>query len=81
MYEPHGAFEDTIVYPAFRNALSAAEYRKVSQRFLANERKLRTVQGLARYPSELAAIEDALGISLASYTEQLRPVQPERAPK
>jgi hemerythrin-like domain-containing protein len=73
MYEPHGAYEDTVIYPAFRNALSAAEYDKVSERFAANERQINGDDGLAKIVRQLSDIEGALGVDLARYTRQMTP--------
>jgi hemerythrin-like domain-containing protein len=73
MYGPHGAYEDTVIYPAFRTALSAAEYEKISDRFAANERQINGDDGFARITRQLATIESALGIELARYTRQMDP--------
>jgi hemerythrin-like domain-containing protein len=75
MYEPHGAYEDTVVYPAFRAALSAQEYLKYSRMFAAEERKANGVDGFEKRVVELTGIENALGISLSAYTEQAAPLR------
>lgn len=70
MYEPHGAFEDTLVYPAFRKTAGPAEYEKLARRFAENEQRMHGETGFERYVAQLARIEDVLGIGLARYTEQ-----------
>lgn len=75
MYEPHGVFEDTIVYPAFRDALTPQEYMKHAKAFAAEERKFNGEDGFERRSVELMGIENALGIDLANYTEQIAPLR------
>lgn len=75
MYEPHGVFEDTIVYPAFRNALTPQEYMGYARRFAEEERKFNGAEGFERRSVELTGIEQSLGIALANYTEQIAPLR------
>jgi hemerythrin-like domain-containing protein len=73
MYQPHGAYEDTLIYPAYRRALTPAEYEKISERFANNERQMNGDDGLSNVTRHLAAIEKELGIDLAHYTRQMNP--------
>lgn len=66
MYEPHGAYENSIVYPAFREAVGPDRYAELSKVWADNERNLRGSFG--NYTTRLAGIEEALGLSLAEYT-------------
>ncbi len=69
MYEPHEAREDTVIFPAFRSLLSAAEAAEVSERFASLEREQFAGPGFTAMVSRVAAIEQALGIyDLAQFT-------------
>jgi hemerythrin-like domain-containing protein len=71
MYEAHGAYEDTVIYPAFRHAVSDEQYRKYGQQFQANDRRINGEDGFARATATLAKIEASLGLELARYTKQM----------
>jgi hemerythrin-like domain-containing protein len=71
MYQPHGAYEDTVVYPAFRQSISRGEYANLSQQFEQNERKLNGEYAFEQNVARLARIEHSLGIDLARYTRQM----------
>jgi hemerythrin-like domain-containing protein len=80
MYTPHGAHEDTEVYPAFRDALSRDEYAKVAEQFAADEQRVNTAGGFRENAAALARVEGALGLDLARYTRQMEsPVDPASA--
>jgi hemerythrin-like domain-containing protein len=66
MYEPHGAYENSIVYPAFRETVGPRRYAELSKLWADNERKL--LGSFGNYTTRLAGIEQALGLSLADYT-------------
>ncbi len=69
MYEPHEAREDTVVYPAYRNLLSAAEISELGQRFAQLEHEQFGADGFTAMVSRVAQIEAALGIyDLAQFT-------------
>jgi hemerythrin-like domain-containing protein len=80
MYEPHGAYEDTIVYPAFRQAVGPEEYMRLAEQFAQNERRMNGDKGIQESAAALGKIETALGIELARYTRQMEsPVDPASA--
>lgn len=66
MYEPHGAYENSIVYPAFRVAVGPERYEALSREWAARERRLGG--SFTQYAQQLAGIESALGLGLAQYT-------------
>jgi hemerythrin-like domain-containing protein len=69
MYEPHEAREDTVIFPAFRSLLSAAEAAELGERFASLEREQFAGSGFTAMLSRVAAIEQALGIyDLAQFT-------------
>lgn len=70
MYEPHGAYDYRIVYPAFRETLVPREYIKYLMVFPVEVRKVKCVDGFEHRSAELRRIEDAFGLSLSTYTEQ-----------
>jgi hemerythrin-like domain-containing protein len=69
MYEPHEAREDTVIYPAFRQAAGPAEITALSQHFSALEREQFGPAGFTEMLGKVAAVEQALGIyDLAQFT-------------
>ena len=66
MYEAHGAYENSIVYPAFRRAVGTERYRELGKTWAENERRLRSTYG--DYAARLAKAEQALDLTLAQYT-------------
>ena len=66
MYEAHGAYENSIVYPAFRQAVGPERYQELAAVWAKNERKLRG--SLGDYLSALAKAEQAMDLDLAQYT-------------
>jgi len=69
MYEPHTAFEDTIVFQAWRNSLSAQQLDEAGDRFEDIERETFKGDGFDMAVGEVAKIETALGLhDLAAYT-------------
>ena len=80
MYGPHGAHEDTEIYPAFRDALTRDEYAKVAEQFAADEQRVNKENGFRENVAGLARIEGALGAELSRYTRQMEsPVGPASA--
>ncbi len=74
MYRPHAAREDTILFPAFRNVLTAKEYDAMGDRFEDREHELFGKDGFTRTVGEVAELEKALGIdNLAQFTPSLKP--------
>ena len=63
MYEAHAAREDTVVFPAFKNSMSAAQYRELGERFEEIEHRQFGGDGFDMAEAKVASIEQALGIS------------------
>jgi hemerythrin-like domain-containing protein len=69
MYQPHEAREDTIVFPAFRQAVPPQEFADLGAHFAELERQQFGPGEFTAMVSRVAAIEQALGIyDLASFT-------------
>jgi hemerythrin-like domain-containing protein len=72
MYEPHEAREDTVVFPALRDLLSADALHDLGARFTALERRQFGADAFARMVAEVAAIETLIGIAdLSQFTPPL----------
>lgn len=70
MYRPHEAREDTILFPALRELVTKAEYRRLGDRFEAQETKVLGDKGFERVVATVAGLERTLGIhDLARFTE------------
>jgi len=77
MYEPHTAFEDTIVFQAWRSSLSAKQLDEVGDQFEDIEKRAFKGDGFDMAVSEVAAIEHGLGLTdLARYTAPAPPGSP-----
>jgi hemerythrin-like domain-containing protein len=77
MYEPHTAFEDTIVFQAWRNSLSAKQLDEMGDQFEDIEKRTFKGDGFDMAVDEVAAIEHGLGLSdLARYTAPAPPGSP-----
>jgi len=71
MYEPHEAREDTVVFPAFRNVMSAAELADLARHFADLEHRQFGTDEFTNMVRRVAAIEQTLGIhDLAQFTPQ-----------
>ena len=69
MYEPHSAYEDTIVFQAWRGSLSASALDEAGDQFEDIEKETFKSDGFGQALGEVAAIEQALRIhDLAGYT-------------
>lgn len=69
MYEPHEAREDTVLFPAFRKLVSAAEYASIGMDFERKEHELFGEEGFKNSVNEVAAIEKSLGLyDLSQFT-------------
>jgi hemerythrin-like domain-containing protein len=62
MYRPHAAREDTIVFPAFHQAVSEKEFDSIGDQMEKQEEKLFGEGGFARIVEAVAEEERALGI-------------------
>jgi hemerythrin-like domain-containing protein len=69
MYEPHEAREDTVIYPAFRAAVSPREIVQLGAHFADLERQQFGPDGFTAMLGRVDRIEQALGIyDLAQFT-------------
>ena len=69
MYEHHAAIEDTIIFPAWKRAISAAQYDELSDQFEDLEHKMFGKDGFEDALQRIARIEQACGLSdLAAMT-------------
>jgi hemerythrin-like domain-containing protein len=69
MYRPHAAREDTVLFPAFRDVVGRAAYRELGEQFEAKEHEIFGARGFESVVSEVAELEQALGIhDLARFT-------------
>lgn len=62
MYQEHMAREDTVIFPAWKAALTPKQYDEVSDRFEAIERQTFGEDGFADAVKEISAIEEILGV-------------------
>ncbi len=68
MYEPHAAFEDTVLFPAFRQVVGEKQLDKLQDVFEDKEKAL-PHGGFEKMVDEVARIEQTLGIGdLARFT-------------
>lgn len=69
MYEPHEAREDTVVFPALRQLLSASELRSLADTFDAEEDKQFGPDAFTDMVDRVTGIEKTLGIhDLSQFT-------------
>lgn len=74
MYQHHTAIEDTVVFPAWKEALTDAQYKELSEKFEELEQKMLGRDGFEDAVKRVGAIEGELGLSdLASFTAPLPP--------
>jgi len=77
MYEPHEAREDTVVFPAFRQVVPAAEFADLGQHFADLERQQFGHDEFGPMVAQVAGIEQNLGIyDLGQFTPQVGPFLP-----
>jgi hemerythrin-like domain-containing protein len=69
MYRPHEAREDTILFPAFHDLVTATEYEDLGDAFEDREKTLFGEGGFEKMVEEVAGLEKQLGIyDLAQFT-------------
>lgn len=69
MYEHHAAIEDTVVFPAWKDALPEKRYKELSEQFEELEHKMFGKDGFEDAVKRVSGIESALGLAdLASFT-------------
>jgi hemerythrin-like domain-containing protein len=72
MYAPHAAWEDTELFPVFRQLYSAAELDRLGDRFEEQEHKLLGGGGFEGSLKDVGDLEKALGIhDLSKFTPTL----------
>lgn len=62
MYSPHEAREDTVLFPALREIITANEYDSLGEDFEDKEHDLFGEEGFEKMVDKVAAIEKSLGI-------------------
>ncbi len=62
MYDAHAAWEDTIVFPAWKAALSGHELHELGETFEEIEKKMFSGDGFEKAESQVSAIEQRLGL-------------------
>jgi hemerythrin-like domain-containing protein len=74
MYRHHAALEDTVVFPAWKEAVSAKDYDELTDRFEELERQMFGKDGFEDAVARIAAIEQTLGTAdLAAFTAPMPP--------
>jgi hemerythrin-like domain-containing protein len=77
MYEPHEAREDTVVFPAFRQIMPAAELTDLGQQFADLQHQEFSTDEFTAVVARVASIEQNLGIyDLAQFTPQVSQYTP-----
>ena len=77
MYEPHEAREDTVIFPAFRKVVPAAELADLGQHFADLERQQFGRDEFGAMVARVARIEQDLEIyDLNQFTPQVGPFLP-----
>jgi hemerythrin-like domain-containing protein len=72
MYEPHEAWEDTVVYPALRQACSQRTLDELADRFAQLENTQYGDNALSQMLQRITGVEQQLGIAdLAAFTPQI----------
>ncbi|MCL4501178.1 MAG: hemerythrin domain-containing protein [Deltaproteobacteria bacterium] len=72
MYRPHAAWEDTILYPAFRSVISPKDFEALGDQFEDKEQKKFGKDGFEKIVAEVAELEKQLGLfDLAQFTPKL----------
>ena len=69
MYQPHAAFEDTIVFPAWKKLVGKKAYAELGETFEDEETKQLGKEGFEHVLAQIAEIEKNAGIGdIAIYT-------------
>ncbi|HVT30166.1 MAG TPA: hemerythrin domain-containing protein [Lacipirellulaceae bacterium] len=72
MYRPHEAREDTVLFPALYEIISAKEVKDLGEQFEDEEHRLFGKEGFEENVEKIAAIEKELGIyNLAQFTPKV----------
>ncbi len=74
MYAHHAAIEDTVLFPAWKRAVSDSQYRELSEKFEEIEKRQLGPDGYEHAVARIHRIEEALGIAdLAQLTAAAPP--------
>ncbi|MFA5038322.1 MAG: hemerythrin domain-containing protein [Candidatus Omnitrophota bacterium] len=69
MYRPHEAREDTVLFPAFREIVSAEDYETLGEEFEKEEKRLFGEGGFGKMVDEVKKLEESAGIQdLSQFT-------------
>ena len=69
MYRPHAAWEDTVLYPAFRSVITPREFVALGDKFEDKEQELFGKDGFEKIVVEVAGLEKQLGLyDLSQFT-------------
>jgi hypothetical protein len=63
MCRPHYAREDTVAFPAFREAVPPEEFARLADQFEDRERETLGPEGFEKAVAKVARIEEAMGIA------------------
>ena len=78
MYRHHASIEDTVVFPAWKEVVSAQDYDELTDRFEELEQQMFGKDGFEDAVARIAAIEKAFGI--ADLTSVTAPTPPKPLP-
>ena len=76
MYQHHTALEDTVLFPAWKQALPDSEYHELSERFEELEHKMFGKDGFEDALKRIAQIEHEVGDSDLGRFTAARPPRP-----
>ncbi len=69
MYRPHAAWEDTVLYPAFRSVITPREFVTLGDKFEDKEQELFGKDGFEKIVVQVAGLEKQLGLfDLSQFT-------------
>jgi len=72
MYRPHAAWEDTVLYPAFRSVITPQEFDALGDKFEDKEQELFGKDGYEKIVAEVAGLEKQLGLhDLSQFTPKV----------
>ena len=72
LYRPHAAWEDTVLFPAFRSVISGKDFAALGESFEKEEEKLFGAGGFEKIVGQVADLEKKLGIyNLQQFTPNL----------
>jgi hemerythrin-like domain-containing protein len=63
MYQHHTAIEDTVIFPAWKAAISKAQYKELSEQFEDLERRMFGKDGFEDAVGRIHAIEEVFGLA------------------